>query len=353
MLNYPGLTIYSNTNLAETAKIVFKLITFERSLHGVYDVADSNCLEYFFDNAVPINIQDVNQNTLLHKAIGFHNYEHVSMLLSRGVDINARNVENITPLFLALQRLKELDSLILVSRSEHTVSRYNKNTQVIIALLDHGADTEELYDDLMKKTLIFYLIDNFGNNFGVFNLFLNRGINIEARSCGHRTPLHSAAGIDSDACMYLLDYGADIEARDARGQTPIFQSVKKRILKNVCLLIKRRANLRARTISGSTVLHVAVLSNCKKTLQMLLDAGADLEARNDQGETPLFMAIKFGEHVSLQYLIEKGANIEAKDTMGMTPLDRALDAEYYAFSEIDKQIINILKTALEQKASAH
>ena len=101
-------------------------------------------------------------------------------------------------------------------------------------------------------------------------LALSVGIDVNARGCGGRTPLHHAAlGPDSveNAFKRLLDAGADVNARDRHGSTPLH------------------------LVAGEGRVNEAWNRTVTSTYaEILIKYGADVFARDGGGKTPRMIA---------------------------------------------------------------
>jgi ankyrin repeat protein len=121
-------------------------------------------------------------------------------------------------------------------------------------------------------------------------LFLEAGMNPDAKTYDGKTALMGATrGGHVEIVQALLANGAEVNAKDNEGMTPLFKVQK---------------------------IEVA---------QALLDKGADVNANNNYNWTPLMYAAQDGHNAVIQLLLTKGAKISAKDGQGRTALMKAAE----------------------------
>ena len=126
---------------------------------------------------------------------------------------------------------------------------------------------------------------------------LEKGADIDARGVGEWAPLHFAAGWGTVETMsVLLNAGADVGVRGGKyGNTPLhFAAFLGCGVGIVNSLLDAGADIEARDLGGETPLHFAVESGNPETVKALLNAGADREARNTDGMTPNQLMLKAG-----------------------------------------------------------
>ena len=147
----------------------------------------------------------------------------------------------------------------------------------------------------------------------------------------HGRNLICAAAIawDVPRMSLLLEFGADIETKDAGGHNALYRVAngggdegEGRIALE--LLISHGANVNQVTgIGGMTPLHMSARRGTTKIAEALLDAGANIEARDKNGETPLRRAVNCGQERMISLLLTRGANPQSTDKNGRTPYNAA------------------------------
>lgn len=180
----------------------------------------------------------------------------------------------------------------------------------------------------------------------VVAVLIDNGAAIDAKNTEERlTPLHLAAASDEhiDTATLLLERGANIEARDSRGRTPLHLAIEKSSHAIVALLLDKGADVWARLHRGGSCLHLAASVHDAALTELLLDKGIDANTQNANGVTPLYFAVmrggfavsilygtyettldkSNGQMETIELLIERGADINAVNAYGETPLHRA------------------------------
>ncbi len=148
---------------------------------------------------------------------------------------------------------------------------------------------------------------------------LASGADVNAPDDQGMTPLWVAAGNDrADIVRLLIERGADVNASGKRGRTPLHVAFHYGYAGIARLLIEKGADMNACKY-GSTLLRAAYLGSAD-VVRLLIEKGADVNTRDKRGRTPLLMA-EGKDHAGIaRLLIEKGADVNARDKRGETPL---------------------------------
>jgi ankyrin repeat protein len=140
---------------------------------------------------------------------------------------------------------------------------------------------------------------------------LDNGANVNAHDEHGNTPLMLAAVYADVASMkVLLERGAQVNSTNAEGATPLIRAAYD--FEKTRLLVERGAQVNARSAFGETPLMLAARPvDSHRTVKLLLDHGADAKATNNWGATTLMAAAAGGDVESAHLLIKHGAEVNA------------------------------------------
>lgn len=122
----------------------------------------------------------------------------------------------------------------------------------------------------------------------------------------------------------ILAYHPKLEVRDREGKTAVFAAGTYRDgdkdgarVECLRLLTKAGADVNARDNQGNTPLHETLLTDVEEEL---LKLGADVNARNEDGETPIFTTV---DDDAIPLFIEHGADLTIRNNNRETVVEAA------------------------------
>ena len=260
-----------------------------------------------------VNAKDGEGATALHHATAGGHRAVAELLLANGADVNARKANGVTPLHVAsalgqveiitllISRGADLDALDGRGRTALSVARERGQGEAEQLLLQAKqplkppepptpADTEasapapmspqatELFACILREDLrrVTELLDALPG--------LANAVDDEGRCC-----LVSAMDVGAkEIAGLLVSKGADVNAADSDGVTPLFHCVDDLDLAQ--LLISKGAEVRAKAANGRTPLHEVACFGSPEVAELLIARGADVNARDGEDLTPLSCA---------------------------------------------------------------
>lgn len=142
-------------------------------------------------------------------------------------------------------------------------------------------------------------------------------MNVDERDRAGRTPLHYAVGDDPVG----LNYTAALNDPTLAAEN--FRKANEYKIANTTQLLGQGADVNATDYDGRTPLHSAAARDSVDVVRILLDAGADVNVQNNAGETPLYDAVRNATEGALgitQLLRERGADPTIPTTKGHSAL---------------------------------
>lgn len=225
--------------------------------------------------AAPLLAQSSTPEGMLLTAVFRGNAQNAESLLAAGVSPNFRNGDGQTLLSIAMQF---------------------KRLEVIKLLLLHGADPNgALNGPRDNRTPLQYAAQN--GDLGLAAALIQAHADVDAKGPSGLTAVHFAIGqeegdaVHLDMLHVLLDGGADPNARDAYGASPMDRA----------------------TLHGST-----------DAVAILLAHGARLNEPNPaSGRAPIGEAAAIGNELLVRYLLQLRPDLGIVDKAGRTPLEDA------------------------------
>lgn len=274
---------------------------------------------------------------LLVEAVMGRRLAEVKHILTTGADVNVRSPNGNS---VALH-----------------VAALNGHHRIASTLLNHGADKDAL--DQAGETPLMKAV-KMGHE-SVLEILLAEGADTDV-SCAYygRSALHLAVGARHDGMLTaLLDHGANENARDAEGYTPLAWAISAggSLLPLVKTLLQAGAdlNIPSGDCNDCVALHVAARVGDADAIALLLLNGADIDVRDKDGDTPLVWAIRSHHLGCVEVLLHAGAKVDVRSTddNGFAALhvaaDQGSDAMVYLLLEFEADI-NILNNLGETAA---
>ena len=258
------------------------------SIHGAANRGNIEAVKQHLAAGTDVNAKNEFGSAPLHYAAVNDHKEIIELLIATGADVNARDKGGFTP----------LDNLIRLDMAEGETTGL---------LRKHGGMTGE---KLKLGTTLLHIAAKEGK-METIELLIASGADVNAKDKNGETPLDYAISTDHTVIADLL--------RKHDGKT-------KRELKAAGKPTEPVAEAaQPEPPTAKTPLWKAAMFGEIEPAKQAIADGADVNAKGERGLTPLHFAVvaalDSGDNKVIELLIANGADVNAKDDRGLTPLD--------------------------------
>jgi ankyrin repeat protein len=320
----------------------------------IFDAAKTGDLakvkELIEANPQLVNAKDSSGRTPLHWANRGVHLDVVNLLIDKGADVNAKDVSGTTPLFSAAAN-SHLDACKLLIDKGATVDVKNGRGSTPFYFAAHGGN-KELLDLLLaagaKKADLeirnpygrtpLCAVARDGGNAETIKVLIGFGANINAEDDNGLTPIMLAAWRPhEDVVNVLLDAGAELNSNDPKGDKLLTCAAGNGLEKLFDKLLEKKASLNILNEDGGTLLHSAAGGGSSHIVELLINQKFDPNKKDKFDWVPLHLAAEQGHKEIIFSLLKNGANINARNSLGQTPYNIAQERD-------DADLMNFLKS---------
>jgi ankyrin repeat protein len=253
------------------------------------------------------NAVDSQGQTALHKACRFGDDNGVKFLLMNGATADIKDTDGKTARELAkslgfddiavtFDEVESGKTFPMLDKAYMFFHLCDVGEQTI-ASLAVSRHTKFEVSDTKKNTLLMYAIKKRQNDLA--KTLLNAGAPIDSVNTLGNSALHLICAANAPAELIRairLQYGdgANMNARNHRGFTPLIYAARRGLLDHVNKLINYQADINSQSHKGNTALHMAVFRRDVDMVTTLLDRGADRNIQNHKRHTPMGLAKSLG-----------------------------------------------------------
>ncbi|KAK5856133.1 hypothetical protein PBY51_007751 [Eleginops maclovinus] len=239
------------------------------------------------------------------------------------MDVNVRGPDGFTPLMLASFCGGGLEPEVTEEEESEECS-----ANIISDLIYQGASLAAQTDRTGETAL--HLAARYARADAAKRL-LDAGADANAQDNTGRSPLHAAVAADAQGVFQILirNRATDLDSRMYDGSTALILAARLAVEGMVEELITCHADVNAVDELGKSALHWAAAVNNVEATVALLKNSANKDMQDLKEETPLFLAAREGSCEAVKVLLAHFANREITDHMDRLPRDIAQERMHH------------------------
>ncbi|KAL8773444.1 MAG: hypothetical protein Q9209_001547 [Squamulea sp. 1 TL-2023] len=265
------------------------------ALHIAAKNGHAAAVKQLLDYHANINAEDSSGETALHCASRNGDKTVVELLLSYGANVMKKDTRGWGALdWAVIEGKDDIVKILLEHGVDAEANGRNKalflaaeegHATTVEMLLDNGAEVDA--KDWLGSTALDFAAP--GGYETTVRVLLQHGARLDLRDTQGNSVLHWAVPHEA-VTKLLLDRGADPNAKNERGQTPLCWVARDGPIAVAQLLLENHGEISLADKLGCTALHGAALRDREDMLRLLLDHGADPKTKDHNGWTALHVA---------------------------------------------------------------
>ncbi|KAK7080291.1 hypothetical protein SK128_003272 [Halocaridina rubra] len=318
-------------------------------LHRAAEEGDIEYIKASIESGINIEAPDHDNNTPLHIAAANGHKAVLSLLLAQGASWEATNNLGWTPLMQAARHGHvDIVSLLISAGAPVDVSNRLGMTALMLAsvsghmgtiraLIDAGATYDPEISMFSSQITPLMIAAQHGND-AVVRLYLDKGVsaNKSIPKIGISPLMFSASGGNTSTAQVLLDRGADPNATSAYDITALDVAVSCN-RPDIANFLGKKTTKQKKKGAGYDIMEAARRGDVKSLQEILLTDPSQSKIVTADGATPLMVSAMFGHIQAAKILLLYGTPIDAQDQKnGWTALMQAI---YHRHTDMAKFLI--------------
>ena len=314
-------------------------------------------IQHVLDYGYDINYKDKYGNTLLHFAAASSYPESVRYFISKGLNLEAKNITDSTPLSVAAKDCdnpKVLQTLIDAGANIHTTSNNGENLLIAAAgrnpnpeitefVLKLGFDTEDCDDEGFTALLNAAV---WQTNTKIFELLIDAGANINAKTKDGNNLFHNAALNKEEIIAKYISVGFNTSDVNNAGDSCLEKVLLEGQSPEVLKVFLNKMKLEH--------IFLACLNNNPEILETLIQLGYDVNISDSYGRTALMLSAITNDNPDVvKMLLYYNANWETHDEKGRNILHYAAANNNPSIYELILKDERFLSFAKEEDAEGN